>query len=103
MMEPPPPLDVAAPAPEPEETWIRPHRGPLVFTLGVLGLGFCFPLGAFAWSMGTNDLWEMRNGITDPRGYGPTAAGRLFGMASVILAVVALSAWLLCLLSGSTV
>jgi hypothetical protein len=99
-MEPPPPPDPAGPAPEAGEAWLKPHRGLLVFVLGILGVAFCFVFGAFAWSMGNNDLWEMKRGITDPRGYGPTAAGRIFGMASVVLTVVVLLAVLLRLLSG---
>ena len=81
-----------------DQEWLRPHRGIRIFVLGVLGLCFCFVFGAIAWAMGNNDLWEMRNGITDPRGYGPTAAGRILGKAGVILANLALLAALITLL-----
>jgi hypothetical protein len=64
---------------------------------------FCFPLGAVAWAMGTNDLYEMRAGFTDPRGYGATAAGRAFGMAGVVLANLVLLAVLLALAAAVAV
>ena len=66
------------------------HRGWLVFTLGVLGLGLFFLFGTFAWSMGNRHLAEMDEGIRDPEGRGMTLAGKILGMAGVILTVLAL-------------
>ena len=99
MMEPPPPPEVAAVPPDFDEGGFRPHRGILIFALGLAGCAFLFVFGAIAWAMGNRDLAEMEEGLRDPRGYGPTAAGRFFGMASVVVANVLLLAALACLLS----
>jgi hypothetical protein len=42
---------------------MKPHRGPLILVLGILGLIMCPPLGIAAWFMGDSDLEKMKNGI----------------------------------------
>jgi hypothetical protein len=59
------------------------HRGPLILTLGILGLILCAICGVFAWIMGTNDLNEMLSGRMDPKGRSMTNTGRILGMVSV--------------------
>lgn len=67
-----------------------PHRGVLVFVLGILGLGVFFLFGTVAWSMGNRHLAEMDEGLRDPAGRGMTSAGRILGMTGVILTVLIL-------------
>jgi hypothetical protein len=56
--------------------------------LGILGITTLFPLGIAAWVMGHHDLLEMDAGRMDPSGKGITAAGKVCGMVSVLIAVV---------------
>jgi hypothetical protein len=66
----------------------RPHRGPLILILGILGWAFCFVFSIFAWSMGSADLKEMRVGRMDESGRGLTTAGMVLGMIQVIVLCV---------------
>lgn len=70
---------------------VKPHRGPVVLTLGILGLvftGACgFIIGIIAWVMGNADLKEMDRGAMDPAGRGLTQAGRICGMISTIIGI----------------
>ena len=69
---------------------LKPHRGTVVLVLGILGLAVCAICGIIAWVMGHNDLKEMDLGLMDPTGRGTTQAGKICGMISCILAMVAL-------------
>ena len=93
---PPTPPGGFAPAAAGPSEHLRPHRGGAVLTLGILGLVVCAICGAIAWSMGNTDLREMAAGTMDPSGEGLTKAGKICGMISVILAIVAIGFWLLC-------
>ena len=79
----------------PAQGALKPHRGGVVLTLGILGLVICFICGIIAWVMGKNDLREIDAGTMDPTGRGLTNAGRICGMISVILACAGLAIWLL--------
>lgn len=71
---------------------LTPHRGGMILTFGIISLVIgCIGLifGIMAWVMGNNDLREMRAGRMDPEGEGMTQAGRICGMISVILHIVA--------------
>lgn len=71
--------------------YLAPHRASLVFVLGLLSM-CCIgaPLtGIIAWILGAGDLKEMDAGRMDPSGRGQTQTGKLLGMASVILFVLA--------------
>lgn len=65
--------------------WMKPHRGGLVLTLGILSLlGCCCCCGGLVFGlpallMGISDISEMRNGRMDPAGYGMTIAGAICG------------------------
>ena len=74
--------------PQHSQLLLRPHRGVVILTLGILGFLVCIICGIIAWVMGNNDLREMRAGRMDPSGQGLTQAGRVCGMVSVILAIV---------------
>ena len=51
---------------------LRPHRGRLILTLGVLSFVIAGVLtGIPAWVMGSGDLKKMDAGIMDPRGPRP--------------------------------
>jgi hypothetical protein len=70
------------------EREIRPHGGKVVLLLGILGilgLAFCLPIGAFAWYFGSRELDQMRLGLVDPAGRNHVAAGRALGIAGVVL------------------
>ena len=79
---------------------LKPHRGTVVLVLGILGLVICFICGIVAWVMGNNDLREMEAGVMDPSGMGMTKAGKICGMISCILAIVAIGLWVLVILMG---
>ncbi len=78
---------------------LKPDRGALVLTMGVLGIvsapiGFacCAPLGTvsvalgiIAWVMGSRDLKEMQSGLMDLGGQGITQAGQVCGIIATII------------------
>lgn len=88
--------ELSGPQPAPvtiaEEAWSpkrRPHRGPFILTLGVLGIITSCPiLCIMAWVMGSGDLIEMEEGRMDKSGLGATQAGRLLGMVLTIFWVI---------------
>lgn len=68
---------------------IAPHRGTLIFTLGILGLlCCCLFLGLPAWLMGRADLEKIRQGLLDPAGEELTRAGVICGIIGTLLSVV---------------
>ena len=68
---------------------VRPHRGPAVLTLGIIGI-FCCICGIIAWAMGSADLKEMSAGRMDRSGEGITRAGYICGIIGTILGIVGL-------------
>ena len=94
-----PPVEPASPGVPPV---LRPHRGVMILTFGIIGLatnvlgcGCCIafvPIGLvfniLAWIMGNNDLRAMRAGEMDPAGQGQTNAGKICGMIGVGVAVL---------------
>jgi hypothetical protein len=93
------------------EQALRPHRGGTVLALGILSLValfiiplgtvlalgilslaaglFLIPLGIVAWIMGSRDLRRMDAGQVDPGGRSLTQIGRLFGMGSLFVWLLA--------------
>jgi predicted Zn finger-like uncharacterized protein len=73
---------------------LRPHRGALILTLGILSLIFsCIPLagwilGAFAMSMGSADERLMEERLMRRSGRGMTKAGQICGIIGVFLSTV---------------
>jgi len=63
----------------------------MILTLGILSVVaplFCFIagfIGIAAWSMGSNDLREMREGRMNPDGKGNTKAGMILGIIGTVL------------------
>ncbi len=74
---------------------IKPHRGGVVLTLGIIGIVLCFITGIIAWVMGKNDLAEMAQGLRDPEGEGMTRAGMICGIIGVVLAAIGILWWLI--------
>ena len=84
---------------------MQPHRGTMILVFGILGLVICMPLGIVAWVMGSGDLKKMDAGVMDPEGRGTTQAGKIVGMISVLLNIIAIVIWFLFafLLAGAAV
>ena len=71
---------------------MKPHRGILILILGILSLVVCgLFAGIPAWIMGSRDLKEMDAGIMDPEGRGITTAGKICGMISCIMTIIAIA------------
>lgn len=68
---------------------MKPHRSSLILALGILSLIICAPLGVVAWVMGSGDLKEMDVGRMDPAGRSNTQAGKICGMISTVLMLLA--------------
>jgi len=74
---------------------MKPHRGALVLTLGILGfVAACAPLGIVAWVMANADLREMDEGRMDPEGRGLTQAGKICGMVATLLLIAVVLAFM---------
>ena len=78
-------------------TNLQPHRGPVVLTLGILGLVFniCGIPGILAWIFGSSDLKQMKAGLMDPEGEGITKAGYILGIIGTCLAALGIIAGIL--------
>jgi hypothetical protein len=82
----------AAPDPAGAKSFLVPHRGPLVLTLGILGWVFTCPVfSVIAWVLGSSDLREMREGRMDPSGQGLVQAGHILGVIHTLLSVAILT------------
>jgi hypothetical protein len=67
---------------------LKPHRGGLILTLGLIGLFVCGPLCLAAWVMGSGDLHEMDASMMDPSGRSSTSSGRNIGMLGTVLWII---------------
>jgi hypothetical protein len=77
-----------------------PHHGVLILVFGILSWVVCFIFGIVAWIMANSDLRAMQEGRMDPTGEGLTKAGKIVGMISVILNLVAIPIMLMLLAMG---
>jgi hypothetical protein len=68
---------------------MRPHRGATVLVFGILGLVVFFVFGIVAWIMGNADIKAMKAGQMDPSGMGQTNAGRILGIISCAIVILA--------------
>lgn len=74
----------------PAYAYVKPHRGAVILTLGILGF-FCSGIaGLIALILGTHDLREMKAGVMDPSGQGLTQAGAILGILCTALAMCGL-------------
>ena len=83
---------------------LLPHRGPMVFTLGLVSLIgnilMCcvFPLfslvmivpGIIAWTCGSRDLAKINSGEMDPTGRSLTQSGMVLGIIGTVLGALEL-------------
>ena len=83
-------MTTAPPAAPMPGSGARPHRGAMILVFGILSWLVCFIFGIVAWVMGKKDLEAMAAGEMDPTGEGLTKAGKIIGMISVILSLVAI-------------
>ncbi len=68
---------------------LKPHRGGLILTLGILSWVLLGPLSSFfAWFLGKSDMREMDAGRMDPDGRNLTQVGMILGMIYSILTIV---------------
>jgi len=65
---------------------LRPHRGGLILTFGILGVLCCMPFCIAAWVMDATDMKEIRAGRMDPSGQAMTQAGMIVGIVGTVLA-----------------
>ncbi len=64
----------------------NPHRGPLIFWLGMGSLiCCCLFVGLPAWIMGQSDLKKIKAGHMDPHGEELTRAGMICGIIGTLL------------------
>jgi len=76
----------------------------MILVFGILGiLGWCIIFSILAWVMGNEDLAKMDAGRMDPSGRGLTNAGRILGMISCILGILAIIILVLAFLGGAVV
>ena len=90
----------------PTSQYLKPHRGGVVLTFGILSLVSCLcsyfsilglGFSISAWVMANNDLKEMAMGTMDPSGQGTTQAGKILGIVHiglVCLFLVLIVAWI---------
>ena len=92
-------------APTAAPAGLAPHRGTTVLVLGILALVLpcCFVLGIIAWVMGSKDLKEIAAGRMDPAGQGSTNAGKICGMISVLLGILAIVVWIISMIAGLSI
>lgn len=79
---------------------MRPHRGTMILVFGILSFVVCVIFGIVAWIMGNGDLQAMDAGEMDPSGRGMTQAGKICGMVSVILNILAIVGFILLVVVG---
>ena len=89
----PPPLGPVQFPPGYQGMGLKPHRGAMILTFGILGLVICAIFGIVAWVMGNGDLREMAAGTMDRTGEGMTRAGKICGMISTILLIAGVALW----------
>lgn len=84
------------------------HRGPKIFTVGLLSFVLCgcapvgLWLGVLAARWGTDDLKAMNEGRVDREGYSLTVAGRILGILGLVLSGIALLYWIVMIVTGTT-
>jgi hypothetical protein len=78
-------LNAASRLPPYGQPFPLPPRSGTVLTLGVLSLVLCHILGPFAWSMGTEELRRIDNGLAPPHGRSSASAGRICGIVATCL------------------
>jgi hypothetical protein len=71
---------------------LAPNRADLIFGLGLLSLCCCWPVGIFAWIMGSYDLRKIRTGRMSSEKSALLKIGWLLGILSTLFLVISLAA-----------
>jgi hypothetical protein len=79
----------------PSPAILKPHRGGMILTLGLVGLFIFGPLCLAAWIMGSGDLQAMDAGSMDDRGRSITSTGRNIGLLGTVLWIIGAAFFLL--------
>jgi hypothetical protein len=79
---------------------LKPGRGGLILTFGIIGIVFCVFFGIAAWVMGKKDVAEMDAGRMDPADRGLTQAGYIIGMVSCILGIIGIVVVIVMIVAG---
>ncbi|MBX3418816.1 MAG: hypothetical protein KF851_14515 [Pirellulaceae bacterium] len=74
---------------------LKPHRGDLVLSLGLVGLLGILPIALAAWVLGSSDFRRIRAGEMEPAGFAATLIGYLSGIAGTILFLIGMVAALI--------
>lgn len=64
-------------------------RGGTILTLGILSVVVCSIMGPIAWSMGNEELRRIDSGLTSPDGRSNVVAGKILGIISTVLMIIA--------------
>ena len=81
---------------------LEDHRGTLILVLGILSLVGCTIFtGIPAWIMGKRDLAKMNEDQMDSDGESFTKAGKICGMISCILSIIAIFGLVLLMAIGT--
>ncbi|HTR52686.1 MAG TPA: hypothetical protein VMJ10_18355, partial [Kofleriaceae bacterium] len=80
---------VGAQMPGPYGVYQFAARSGAILTLGILSLAVCSIMGPIAWSMGSEELRRIDAGLTPPMGRSSAQAGRICGIISTSLLIIA--------------
>ena len=67
---------------------LQESRATMILVFGILSIVVCQFFGPFAWSMGSEDLRKMDQGIMNPRERGSVVAGRICGIIGTALMII---------------
>jgi hypothetical protein len=72
----------------------------IAFTLGILSLTFCFVISVPAWFYGRNELQNIEDGLSPPKGKIYAQVGMWLGISSLIFSVLAIIFYILIIAAG---
>jgi hypothetical protein len=67
---------------------LQESRATMILVFGILSIVVCQLFGPFAWSMGSEDLRKMDQGLMNPRERGSVVAGRICGIIGTALMAI---------------
>lgn len=67
---------------------LQESRATMILVFGILSIVVCQLFGPFAWSMGSEDLRKMDQGLMNPRERGSVVAGRICGIIGTALMII---------------
>lgn len=88
--------DLTGPSAGADAGYVRPHRGAVILTLGILSIVLCpLILGPIAWILGDQDLKDMAAGTMDREGESLTKAGKICGIVGLGIMAASFLVWCL--------